>query len=131
MSDYVLIVEDDSDLLEVLRHAISFLDYEIRTAENGLEALAHISEQIPGLILLYLMMPKMSGFQVLNRLQRSPETRSIPVFVVSALEQRQILTLPGVSHVFAKGQFRLKDLLTAIKDAMETPALSSSGDSIK
>jgi CheY-like chemotaxis protein len=66
-------------------------------------------------------MPKMSGFQVLNRLQRNPETRSIPVFVVSALEQQQLLRLPGVTHVFAKGQFRLQELLAAVKGVMETP----------
>jgi CheY-like chemotaxis protein len=67
------------------------------------------------------MMPKMSGFQVLHRLQRHPVMRRIPVFVVSALEQQQILSLPGVSHVFAKGQFRLQELMAAVQGIMETP----------
>jgi CheY-like chemotaxis protein len=128
MSGYVLIVEDDADMREVLGRSISFLlDYETRTAENGLEALDHIGKQLPDLILLDMMMPKMSGFQVLHRLQRSPVTRRIPVFVVSALEQQQILDLPGVSHVFPKGQFRLQELMKAVKDAVESPAPSSSG----
>jgi signal transduction histidine kinase/pSer/pThr/pTyr-binding forkhead associated (FHA) protein len=121
MSGNVLIVEDDPDMREVLSRAISFLDYEIRTAGNGEEALVLIGEQMPDLILLDLMMPEMNGFQVLNCLQRSPETRSIPVFVVSAAEQQPVLKLPGVSYVFPKGQFRLQDLLTAAKHIVETP----------
>lgn len=122
MSGYVLIVEDDADMREVLGRSISvLLDYETRTAENGLEALAIIGNQLPDLILLDMMMPKMSGFQVLHRLQRHPVMRRIPVFVVSALEQQQILSLPGVSHVFAKGQFRLQELMAAVKGIMETP----------
>jgi CheY-like chemotaxis protein len=128
MSGYVLIVEDDADMREVLGRSISaLLEYETRTAEDGLEALALIGKQPPDLILLDMMMPKMSGFQVLHRLQRSPATRRIPVFVVSALEQQQILHLPGVSHVFTKGQFRLQELMAAVKDAIETPRSSSSG----
>jgi CheY-like chemotaxis protein len=122
MSGYVLIVEDDADMREVLGRSISvLLDYETRTAENGLEALAIIGKQLPDLILLDMMMPKMSGFQVLHRLQRHPVMRRIPVFVVSALEQQQILSLPGVSHVFAKGQFRLQELMAAVQGIMETP----------
>jgi CheY-like chemotaxis protein len=125
MSGYVLIVEDDADMREVLGRSISFLlDYETRTAENGLEALAIIGNQLPDLILLDMMMPKMSGFQVLHRLQRHPVMRRIPVFVVSALEHQQILDLPGVSHVFPKGQFRLQELMTAVKGVMETPKSS-------
>jgi CheY-like chemotaxis protein len=122
MSGYVLIVEDDADMREVLGRSISvLLDYETRTAENGLEALAIIGKQLPDLILLDMMMPRMSGFQVLHRLQRHPVMRRIPVFVVSALEQQQILSLPGVSHVFAKGQFRLQELMAAVQGIMETP----------
>jgi CheY-like chemotaxis protein len=121
MNGYVLIVEDDADMREVLGRSIaSLLDYETRTAENGLEALDIIGKQLPDLILLDMMMPKMSGFQVLNRLQRNPETRSVPVFVVSALEQQQLMKLPGVTHVFAKGQFRLQELLAAVKGVMDT-----------
>ena len=126
----ILLVDDEKNLRILVKEVLSEEGYTVRDASSGMECMKKLKKFRPDLIIMDMMMPKMSGFQVLHRLQRSPVTRRIPVFVVSALEQQQILHLPGVSHVFPKGQFRLQELLTAVKDAIETPKTSSSGNLI-
>ena len=57
------------------------------TATNGLEALARVAEESPDLILLDIMMPKMSGFEVCKRLKADPKTRDIVIVMVTALNE--------------------------------------------
>ena len=106
MSVYVLVVDDDPDAREVLSTLVKMFGRSVKTAASGQEALAQIKSEAPGLILLDLMMPQMSGFEVLNRLMADPEMRRIPVIVVSAYDKAQngTLQLPGVKEVLPKGK---------------------------
>jgi CheY-like chemotaxis protein len=102
---YVLIVDDDSDAREIQIEIVESMNLKTRVAENGVEALRYVEEQIPDLILLDIMMPKMSGFAVLARLRSAPSTRRIPIIVVTAcgMNDRSSLMLPGVTEVVVKG----------------------------
>ena len=84
----VLVVEDEADIRETLRDVLEMEGYRVRCAENGQEALDVLSEMRPKLILLDLMMPVMSGYELLKRLKESSDLSTIPVTVVSAIADR-------------------------------------------
>jgi CheY-like chemotaxis protein len=83
----VLIVEDDADLREMMAQLLTLEGYHIDTAANGREALEYLNEAPrPDVILLDLMMPKLDGFGVIERLRANSELRNIPIIVISAKE---------------------------------------------
>jgi CheY-like chemotaxis protein len=83
----VLIADDNAQGVELLEAYLSACDYEIETAADGEETLRKVQQWHPDLILLDIMMPKISGFEVCKRLRASPATRDIAVLMVTALDQ--------------------------------------------
>lgn len=84
----VLIVEDNAQNLELLEVYMEGLaDVRVVTATNGLEAIRKVAEDQPDLILLDIMMPKMSGFEVCKRIKSDPNTRDMIVIMVTALNE--------------------------------------------
>jgi two-component system cell cycle response regulator len=85
----VLIVEDNPQGLELLEVYMEDLQPEITvySATNGVEALEMVDRHQPDLILLDIMMPKMSGFEVCRHLKGNPETRDILVVMITALSE--------------------------------------------
>ena len=81
----VLLVDDDERNLRLLKGILFTEPYEILTAAGGYEALDSVHTHRPSLILLDIMMPELSGFDVCQQLKSSPETRMIPVVMVTAL----------------------------------------------
>ena len=84
----VLIADDDPQGVELLEAYLSGTDYETQTAADGEETLAKVTTWQPDLILLDVMMPKLSGFEVCKRLKADPKTRAIAVLMVTALDQQ-------------------------------------------
>ena len=80
----VLIVEDEPAQSEVLAYNLKAEGYHVITADNGEDALILVDENMPDLILLDWMMPHVSGIEVCRRLKIRPETRSIPIIMLSA-----------------------------------------------
>nr|WP_284326211.1 phosphate regulon transcriptional regulator PhoB [Cypionkella aquatica] len=80
----VLLVEDEPAQRAVLSYNLEAEGFEVRTADNGEDALALITEEAPDLILLDWMMPHVSGIEVCRRLKARPETRGIPIIMLSA-----------------------------------------------
>ena len=84
----VLIVDDNAQNLELLMAYMEEVpNVTIIPATNGLEALAKVAEEQPDLILLDVMMPRMSGFEVCRRLKSDPETRDVQIVMVTALNE--------------------------------------------
>jgi len=83
----VLVVDDNEQNLELLQAYLDDLGCRIRTARDGLEAMAEVDAAVPDLVLLDVMMPRMSGFQVCERIKASPRTRDVPVIMVTALNE--------------------------------------------
>ncbi len=81
----ILIVDDNEQNLELIEAYLEDVGASLRTAKDGLEALAKVQQQLPDLILLDVMMPHMSGFQVCRKLKASDSTRHIPIVIVTAL----------------------------------------------
>jgi two-component system, OmpR family, alkaline phosphatase synthesis response regulator PhoP len=83
----VLVVDDNEQNLELLQAYLEDLGCQIRTARDGLEALASVDSTAPDMILLDVMMPRMSGFQACSRIKSNPQTRDIPVLMITALNE--------------------------------------------
>jgi len=80
----ILIVDDEPFNVDYIEQELEDSQYETISATNGQEALNKIKSDVPDLVLLDIMMPVMDGFEVLSRLKADPETRDIPVIVISA-----------------------------------------------
>jgi PleD family two-component response regulator len=83
----VLIADDNAQGVELLEAYLSETDYEVRTAIDGEETLRQVAQWQPDLILLDIMMPKISGFEVCKRLRANPATAGIAILMVTALDQ--------------------------------------------
>jgi signal transduction histidine kinase len=83
----ILIVDDDAMNQEILARRLRKMGCEVRLAGDGLEALELLAAEPHDLVLLDLLMPGMSGFEVLDRMQQDPALRRIPVIVVSAMDE--------------------------------------------
>jgi diguanylate cyclase (GGDEF)-like protein len=81
----ILVIDDEKTNLMVLNQLLS-TDYTVLTAKSGAEGLDRVARERPDLILLDIVMPGMNGFEVLKTLKDSPETRSIPVIIITGLD---------------------------------------------
>ena len=103
----VLIIDDDSAIRIVVKICLSKLGgYEVLDASSGAEGLVMAQQEHPDAILLDLAMPRMSGFEVLQHLQKNPLTQSIPVVLLTANADRvngfDKLTPAGIVQTIAK-----------------------------
>ena len=83
----VLIADDNPQGAELLEAYLGDSDYDLRTASDGEQTLREVADWKPDLILLDIMMPKVSGFEVCRRLRADPATRDIAVLMITALDQ--------------------------------------------
>jgi DNA-binding response OmpR family regulator len=82
--DYLLIVEDDPDILKLLQTTLTFKGYRVITARNGREGLDIIRAERPAIVIADIMMPKLDGFGLVHRMRLAPETCDIPVVFITA-----------------------------------------------
>lgn len=119
MSKYILIIDDDIHIGNLLEEALEAEGYQVGRAYSGTEALFTLERERPDLILLDLMLPGLSGEEVL------PKLRGIPVIVVSAkadLDSKTSLLLGGAADYITK-PFALRELLARVAVRLrETPA---------
>ncbi len=83
----ILVVDDDQQNLELMQAYLEDIECETVAAHDGIEALEIVARDKPDLILLDVMMPKMSGFEVCRRLKNDSQTSDIPVIMVTALNE--------------------------------------------
>ena len=118
----VLVVEDDADTREMMRHTIEKMGLSVAEAVNGRRAVSWLGEhQPPAMILLDLMMPEMDGFEFLDALGARPEWREIPVVVItakqlSAAERERLLR--QARKVMEKATASRVDVAAAVSDAV-------------
>lgn len=84
MNPYVLVVEDEDALATLLHYNLDKEGYRVTLAGDGEEALVQVDEKLPDIIILDWMLPKVSGIEVCRRLRGRPETRNIPIIMLTA-----------------------------------------------
>ncbi len=123
----VLIVDDNPQNVELLQAFLESLPVKIVTASDGVEALERVEEHKPDLILLDIMMPRLSGFQVCRRIKESPKTRDIQVLMVTALNELgdiEQATECGTDDFVSKPVNKF-ELLTRVKSLLRVRHLKS------
>jgi CheY-like chemotaxis protein len=119
----VLLVDDSKFLRMANERALSKAGYQVSTASDGEEALQVANAQLPDVILLDMMLPKISGPEVLKALKGNPATRDIPVIVLTSLSQKneEKLLNEGAEAYFEKSTLQLdksSDRLAATVEAV-------------
>jgi DNA-binding response OmpR family regulator len=114
----ILLVEDDDALASVYQTRLQAEGFDVRRVPNGEDALAATLEYKPDLILLDVMMPKVSGFDVLDILRNTPETADMRVIMLTALSQdsdKERAMALGVDDYLVKSQVVIADVVDRIK----------------
>lgn len=118
----ILFVEDEPALQKTLGAALQEKGYEILPALNGEDGLRLARAEKPDLILLDLVLPKLSGFDVLKALKDGQETKNIPVIVLTQLETAQdiekVLSL-GATTYLVKANYTLQEVIEKVEKALE------------
>ncbi|MEM1226369.1 MAG: response regulator transcription factor [Planctomycetota bacterium] len=112
----ILVVDDDAEIIESVRYALEASDYEVVIARDGNQALALAEQEQPALMILDMMMPKRSGFLVLEQLRRQADL-PIPVIMITGNEgnrHQAYAELLGVSEYLHK-PFAMDSLLAAVQ----------------
>ena len=84
MTPNILVVEDEDALATLLHYNLEKEGYEVALAPDGEEALTQVKERLPDLVILDWMLPKVSGIEVCRRLRARPETRNLPIIMLTA-----------------------------------------------
>ena len=127
-SDYLLIVEDDPDILKLLQTTLTFRGYRVITARNGREGLDIIRAERPAIVIADIMMPKLDGFGLVHRMRLAPETCDIPVVFITATyvapEDKEFALDIGATR-FLQKPVDLEAFLKTIAELLEsgTPAV--------
>lgn len=114
----ILLVEDDDALANVYLSRLQAEGFDTRRVSNGEEALAAAMSYHPDLVLLDVMMPKVSGFDVLDILRNTPDTASLKVIMLTALSQesdKQRAEALGVDDYLVKSQVVIADVIDKVK----------------
>ena len=117
----IMLVEDDKSLREIYSIRLVAEGYEVVSAGDGEEALAIAVQQKPDLIVSDVMMPKISGFDMLDILRSTPETKDIKVIMMTALsseEQRQRGESLGADKYLVKSQVGIEDVINAVHEVL-------------
>ena len=118
----IVIVEDDRFLSLVLKGRLEKEGYQVIPAYDGEEGLTLISKEMPALVVLDLVMPKMTGFEVLERLSMDPQVSRIPVVVASNLGQDSDIQKAknfGVRDYYVKVQTSVDELVKMFKTILD------------
>lgn len=118
----IMLVEDDNNLREIYQARLLAEGYEIISARDGEEALALAVKEKPDLIIADIMMPKISGFDMLDILRTTPETKNSKVIMMTALSQaedKERANKLGADRYLVKSQVTLEDVAKVARDVLE------------
>jgi two-component system phosphate regulon response regulator PhoB len=128
MKPLILIVEDEAPLVTLLRYNLEKEGYQVAAAVDGEEALMLIDERRPDLVLLDWMLPVLSGIEVCRQIRRKPDTRDLPVILLTARgeESDKVRGLNTGADDYVTKPFSVPELLARVKTALRrqqpTPA---------
>ena len=121
MQRVLLLVEDDPLMLRMYEKIFKFEGYQVDTAKDGEEGLEKAKTQKPVVILLDIMMPKMNGIEMLEKLKKGPDTKSIPVVVLTNLagteDAEKVMSLGAVKYII-KSEHEPREIVDIVKQIL-------------
>jgi CheY-like chemotaxis protein len=127
----IMLVEDDNNLREIYEARLLAEGYDIVTARDGEEALAVAVKERPDLVISDVMMPKISGFDMLDILRSTPETKNVKVIMMTALSQaedKERASKLGADRYLVKSQVTLEDVAKVAHEVLEGAAAVPADD---
>ena len=121
MKEQVLIVEDEHDTVELLRYNLQKESYQTVVARTGAEAISAVQSHMPDIVLLDIMLPELSGWDVCRMLRESVKGKSVPIIMLTALsaEDARIKALTLGADDFLSKPFSLRELLLKVKKLLD------------
>ncbi|MFA5318007.1 MAG: response regulator [Patescibacteria group bacterium] len=117
----ILIVEDDSFLLNMYADKFRAEDFEVFIAEDGLRGVKLAKEELPDIMLLDIMLPKMDGFEVLEKLKADAKTKNIPIILLTNLSQKEEVKRGldlGAKDFLIKAHFMPNEVVDKVKEVV-------------
>jgi two-component system, OmpR family, phosphate regulon response regulator PhoB len=129
MKASVLVVEDDTAILTLLRYNLEKEGFDVQGAGDGEEALLLVAERVPDVLLLDWMLPSVSGLEVCRRLRRDPETHGLPIIMLTARgeEADRVRGLDCGADDYISKPFSLRELVARLRAVLRRtrPALAA------
>ena len=119
----ILVVDDEKDVVELLKFLLEKDGHAVITAFNGRDALTTAAKDIPDLMLLDVMMPEMDGYTVQTQLLENPATKSIPIIILTAKGQlRDVFAMSANVKAYIEKPFDPKTLRLKIQESLKPKA---------
>jgi DNA-binding response OmpR family regulator len=115
----ILAVDDDPAILDVVAQVLEEEGYDVLTANGGRAAVELARQRLPRLILLDLMMPEMNGWQVVAELRASTQTRAIPILLLSARRDTELMANNLGVNAYLEKPFDLDELLVRVQRLLD------------
>jgi DNA-binding NarL/FixJ family response regulator len=117
----LLLIDDDPNLILLVKDYLEFRGYEVVTAENGREALELLETQVPDMIVCDVMMPEMDGYSLVSTIRSDPKTSWIPVLFLSAKGQSQdrVKGLNVGADVYMVKPFEPEELVAQVESSLK------------
>jgi DNA-binding response OmpR family regulator len=120
MSKTILIVDDEAYIVTSLEYVMQSAGFEVAVAYDGEEALAKVAEKVPDLMILDLMMPKLDGFEVCEKIRQNPLWKDIRIIILTAkgrdIERKKGMSL-GADDYMTK-PFSTRDILDRVQELL-------------
>jgi DNA-binding NarL/FixJ family response regulator len=117
----LLLIDDDPNLILLVKDYLEFRGYEVITAENGREALDILEKEVPDMIICDVMMPEMDGYSLVKHVREDPKTSWIPVLFLSAKGQSQdrVKGLNTGADVYMVKPFEPEELVAQVESSLK------------
>lgn len=122
MPKKIIFIEDEEALQKSLAKVLEIEGFNVISAYDGQSGIEAVEKEIPDLILLDLILPKIDGFEVLKKIKTSPATKEIPVIILTNLEQIQSvdkLIEYGPINYLVKANYNLDEIVKKIKEVLK------------
>ena len=123
MAKHVLVIEDEPNIIEAISFILSRDGWTVRAHSNGATAVQCILQRRPDAVILDVMLPGKSGYDILRELRELPQTRALPILMLTARGQtrdRELAERAGVSHFMTK-PFSNAEVLDAMRTLISPP----------
>lgn len=117
MGNKILVIDDEPEILEMMQSRLSAEGYQVFTAQDGIAGVQQLYEEMPDLILLDVLMPRVDGFKVLEILRKYQTTQDVPIVMITAKgESKNILKAHNLKATdYLVKPFQAEELLNMVK----------------
>ena len=117
----ILVIDDEEDLLKMLKLRFQQEDFNVLVALDGDVGLKLAEQEVPDLIILDIMMPKMDGYTCLKEMRNLPKTKDIPVLMLSGKEEEKVRDLFAFQKIsgYIEKPFELDDMVAKVREILK------------